>query len=366
MSYFAHELFRDSSKLASLKLQNSLLRSSDNCGFFTLRFAKNCYPKIVKSLNRTLNFLFILTLLLLTSCGRKLEPTVEDYLEPQRVSRFSVSVVDQRVTLKWSYPDREKAKIKGFIIERERDGERKSLGFFDRNTESTVDLDVEFGKTYRYSIYAVKPKGVQSKAKKIQVELIKLPEIERLSYSVTRSGVVLSWQGFESLTYNVYRINFRGERVKVATTEKTYFADEVSSDFLEELKGNSIDELRYVITTSKSEEFLFSESNGRDLAISLKMFEPSKPTEVFSTVVDEGVLLSWKEAAESWSSGYRVYRKSSDEKDFALIGETKIPLYFDSQYGLKNLKFPLIYRITTKGPLLESEPVQIKVEVNDG
>lgn len=308
----------------------------------------------------------VLILIFLTSCGRKLEPTMEDYLEPEKVSKFSISVIEDRVTLQWSYPDREKVKIKGFIIEREKGGEKKSLGLFDRNSESMEDRDVKFGEIYTYSIYALKPKGIFSKPNKVQVHLKRLPEVKDLKATVSASGVLLSWGGEESLTFNVYRINHRGERVKVVSTDEKSFMDEISSSFLESLRDNSVEEVRYLINTSKSEEILYRESAGKDIAVSLKMFIPSKPSEIFGAVGEEGVSISWKEIPEAWKGGYRVYRKTPESKDFTFIGETLIPLYLDREYNLRNIKFPLNYRITSKGPLLESEPAEIKIEVTDG
>lgn len=366
MFFFAYKLFRECSKPLLLKPQNLIFQSSNNCCFFTIHFVKNFYPRIVKSLNRTSNFILILTLLLLlTSCGRKLEPTMEDYLEPERVSKFSVSVIDQKVTLQWSYPDKEKVKIKGFVIEREREGERKSLGFFDKKIESFEDKEVEIGKAYTYSIFAVKPKGILSKPNIVQVDLTKLPEIREPKAEVIPLGVRLSWQSNKNLQFNIYRVNSKGERVKIASTEVNSFIDEVSSSFLESLR-DKFDEVRYIITTSKKEESLYRESSGIDVSVSLKMFTPSKPTEVFGAVSEQGVSISWKEIPQSWSSGYRVYRKTQEDRDFTLIGETLIPLYFDREYNLSNLRFPVFYKITSKGPLFESEPVQIKVEVTDG
>lgn len=366
MYYFTHELFRDCSKFPLLKPQNLLFLSSNNCDFFMIRFVKNCYPRIFKSLKWTTNFLFLITLiLLLTSCGRKLEPTMEDYLEPERVSKFSISVIDQKVTLQWSYPDKEKVKIKGFVIEREREGERRTLGLFDKKIESFEDKEVELGKTYTYSIFAVKPKGILSKPNIVQVDLTKLPEIREPKAEVIPLGVRLSWQSNENLQFNIYRVNSKGERVKIASTEVNSYIDEVSSSFLESLR-DKFSEVRYIITTSKTEEFIYRESFGREVSVSLKMFTPSKPSEVFGAVSEEGVSITWKEIPEGWSSGYRVYRKTQEDRDFTLIGETLIPLYFDREYSLSNLRFPIFYKITSKGPLLESVPVQIKVEVTDG
>lgn len=56
-------------------------------------------------------------------------------------------------------------------------------------------------------------------------------------------------------------------------------------------------------------------------------FIPSKPEEVFWTVNENGVYISWREVPEKWIKGYKVYRKTASDSDFILIGDTMIPLF---------------------------------------
>lgn len=309
---------------------------------------------------------FLLTLFVTSSCGRKLNPTLDDYIEPVMVSKFNISVIDKRVTLSWSYPEKEKGRIKGFIIERENKGEKQTLGFYDKNSNLAEDKDIRYGYTYIYSIFAVKPKGVLSKPTKIELFIIRLPEIENLKAKVTPLGVNMSWQSEASLNHNIYRVNDKGEKIKLITTENKTFTDEMTCSFLNTLKESSKGEVHYLITTLKANESVYIESEGLEIGVSLKKFIPSKPSDIFEAINEQGVSITWKEVPESWNCGYKIYRKTQQDKDFVHIGDTSIPLYLDREYNLKNLKFPIYYRITSKGILEESDPVEIKIEVHDG
>ncbi|WP_297211153.1 MULTISPECIES: fibronectin type III domain-containing protein [Thermodesulfovibrio] len=367
MPSFAHELFLDSSKLATLKPQNSLLRSSNSCGFFTLRFVKNCYPKIAKSLNRASIFLFILSLLfLLTACGRKLDPNLDDYLQPEAVSKLTLSATYDKILISWSYPEKEKTKIESFLIERESKGEKKTLGYYNKETTSLEDKDFTFGETYRYRIFAIRPKGIYSKPTEAVITPQKLPEVENITYKINPEGVMLSWDAQNSLTYNIYRVNQKGERVKIGSTDRNFFLDELLYGSISSYKENSQSEIPYVITTSKSYESAYMESKGIETKVPIESFTPTKPEEVFWSVTEQGVYISWRECKEKWIKGYRIYRKKADGKIYELIGETMIPLFFDAEFNMNTIKSPVYYKITSEAPLKESEAVEIKVEVQDG
>jgi len=47
-------------------------------------------------------------------------------------------------------------------LERESDGQKKSLGFFETDVSSYEDKDFTFGQTYKYRIFAVNKKGIYS------------------------------------------------------------------------------------------------------------------------------------------------------------------------------------------------------------
>ncbi|WP_141266775.1 fibronectin type III domain-containing protein [Thermodesulfovibrio sp. Kuro-1] len=323
--------------------------------------------RYLKSLTPVFTCLTIFILLfLLTACGRKLDPNLDDYLQPEPVASLTLSATYDKILISWSYPEKEKTKIESFLIERESKGEKKTLGYYNKETTSLEDKDFTFGETYRYRIFAIRPKGIYSKPTEATITPQKLPEVENITYKINPEGVMLSWDAQNSLTYNIYRVNQKGERVKIGSTDKKFFLDELLYGSISSYKENSQSEIPYVITTSKSYESAYLESKGIETKVSIESFIPTKPKEVFWSVNEQGVYISWKETKERWIKGYRIYRKTADEKSYELVGETMIPLFFDAKYNITNIKSPVYYKITSEAPLKESEAVEIKVEVHDG
>lgn len=321
-----------------------------------------------KRFNKRLNYLLVVILLFLlaTSCGRKMNPTLADYLEPTPVEKLSLSATYDRILISWNYPEREKAKIQSFLIERETNGEKKKLGYFDKNTTSFEDRDFKLGETYKYSIFAIRPKGIYSKPTEAEITVQRLSEPENIKYKINDQGVILFWDSINSVSYNIYRIDKNGKKMKTGSTEKNFFIDELSYQQLDSIVDMTKKELIYLITTSISYSNIHLESKGKEIRIPLIAFEPSIPEDVFWGVTEQGVYITWRETTEKWIKGYKVYRKNLLSDDFMLIGQTMIPLFLDSEYKTGNIKYPVIYKITTEGPLIESKPIEIKVEVPSG
>uniref|UniRef100_A0A7C4EK47 Fibronectin type III domain-containing protein n=1 Tax=Thermodesulfovibrio aggregans TaxID=86166 RepID=A0A7C4EK47_9BACT len=304
-----------------------------------------------------------LILLIFSGCGRKLNPTLEDYIQPEPVEKISLSVFHDKITVSWSYPEKMKKKVKSFLVEKENNGQIKSLGFFDVMSSSCEDRDFKFGQIYKYRIYAINIKGIYSKPAQATVKPEKLPEVEDLQYKITDSGIFLSWKAEDSLMYNIYQINQKGEKVKRGSTGNNIFLDELTSSAFD---PEPPEFLIYLVSSYISDNYAYIESKGTEINIPVNSFIPSRPEHVFWAVNENGVSISWREVPERWIKGYRVYRKTFHDQDFIKIGETMIPSFFDADYNINNLKMPVYYRIFSAGPVKESEPVEIKVEVTDG
>lgn len=309
---------------------------------------------------------FICLFFLLSGCGRKMDPTLEDYLQPEPVQKLSLTATYDKILISWSYPEKAKTKIESFLIERESKGEKKSLGYYSKETTSLEDRDFTFGETYKYRIFAIRPKGIYSKPAEAIITPQKLPDVETIQYKITSQGVMLSWNAQNSLNYNIYRINQKGERVKIGSTDKDFFLDELFHSTITAFADPNKAEILYLITTYLSSESTYMESKGTGIAIPVNLFIPSKPHEVFWSINEQGVYISWKEVPEKWSKGYKIYRKTQDEREFKPLGETTIPLFFDAEYNSNNIKLPVYYRVTTEAPFTESDAIEIKVEVQSG
>ncbi|MCS7164235.1 MAG: fibronectin type III domain-containing protein [Thermodesulfovibrio sp.] len=310
--------------------------------------------------------LLIFLLILLSGCGRKADPTMEDYLQPEPVQNLSLTATHDKILITWNYPEKAKEKIKSFLIERQNNSEIKVLGYYDKNTTSLQDTEFQFEKTYKYRIFAITPKGIYSKPTEAVITTKKLQEVEKINYKITLHGVLLSWTLNDSLVYNIYRVNKNNEKIKIGSTDKDFFLDELLYSTINDFTDPLMPELSYFITTSISYGSTYIESKGTNIKIPLDSFIPSKPEEVFWAINEHGVYISWKEVSEKWFKGYRIYRKGKNEKEFRPIGETMIPLFFDADYNINKKEETIYYRITTIGPLKESEPVEIKVEVQSG
>ncbi len=324
------------------------------------------YPKISKSFNRVFICLLISLVFLLLSCGRKADPTLEDYLQPEPVEKMNLTATYDKILIIWRYPEKAKTKIESFLIERETKGQRKTLGYYDKNTTSLEDTDIIFGETYKYRIFAISPKGIYSKPAESEITPQRLSELENINYKITSEGVLLSWNTQNSFVYNIYRINQKNERVKIGSTDKNSFLDGLIFQTISSFTNASKQEIIYIITACVSSESTYMENKGTEIRVPISSFIPSKPAEVFWSINEHGVYISWKEVPERWIKDYKIYRKRTDEQNFKLIGETMIPLFFDAEYNISNLRPPVYYKITTQGPLKESEPEEIKMEVQDG
>jgi len=331
---------------------------------------------------KNLLLIIVLLLLFLSGCGRKMDPTLEDYLQPEPAQNLTLSASYDKIVISWSYPEKNKSKLNSFLLEREKAGQIKSLGYFDNQTNSYEDKDFALGETYKYRLFAINKKGIYSKSIETSITPRKLPEVENIQYKITEEGVMLSWQAVDSVMYNIYLINQKGEKSKKGFTDKNFFHDKITSSTLSSFISS--DEnitntaylqssvfslqpsyLTYLISPYISEGTSYIEGTGRELKILLDDFIPSKPEEVFWAINENGVYISWKEVPEKWIKGYKIYRKTAIDSDFILIGETLIPLFFDVDYNINNLKTPIYYRIFSEGPLKNSETVEIKVEVQN-
>ncbi len=310
--------------------------------------------------------IFFILIILLSGCGRKADPTLDDYLPPEPVKSFQLSATYEKIIISWSYPEKHKAKVESFLIEKESLDGVKTLGYYGKDISSLEDKDIVFEQTYKYKIFAITPKGIYSKPVEATITPKNLPQVENLSFKIINEGVMLTWNAQGSFGYNIYRMNNKGDLIKIGSTDKNYFLDNLLYSTITKNAEINNSRLVYFVSTYLSEQNAYIEGKKSQILVPLEQFIPSTTDEIFWSVNELGVSISWREVPEKWVKGYRVYRKKADEPDFTFIGETMIPLFFDGEFNLANIKEPIYYRISTIGPLKESESTEIKVEVIDG
>lgn len=304
-------------------------------------------------------FFIILSVFLLVCCGKKLDPSLEDYKPPEAVQKLSLTQQEEKIVISWSYPEKQKARVASFLIEKTNNNKTEVIGYFDPLINTYEDSNFTYGENYLYRIYAISKKGIYSAAKEASIQPQRLSAVENISYEITVDGVRLSWSGEKYSGYNIYKLDSKGQRIKVSTVnEPEVFIKLSKYDF------ENGDNLIFAITNFLEKNSFYIETKATFIKIPYDAFVPSTPKEVHYGINEEGVFLSWQEVPERWIKGYKVYRKISENYEF--IGETMIPLFSDSEYTVNNIKLPLYYKILSVGPAVESNPVEIKVEVPGG
>ncbi|MEN2985908.1 MAG: hypothetical protein ABDH16_04555 [Thermodesulfovibrionaceae bacterium] len=301
---------------------------------------------------------FLSVFFVFLGCARKLDPSVEDYLPPKAVERLSLIQQEEKIVVSWSYPEREKSNIKSFFVEKAYKDKTEAIGYFDSLTNICEDKDFFYGERYLYRVYVINKKGVYSAPKEAHIMPQKLQEIKDISYEITSDGVKLIWSGENYSGFNIYKFDDKVRKNKIATTtqqEVTILLNQ--SDFREE-KGCLV----FGVTAFLEKDSFYIESKAKLITIPFEAFIPSSPKKVHYGSNEEGVFLSWQEVTERWIRGYKIYRKTSSDYEF--IGYTNIPLFFDKIINTKSTV--IYYKISTLGPILESEAVEVKVEVTDG
>ncbi|MCL5023207.1 MAG: hypothetical protein M1497_07550 [Nitrospirae bacterium] len=304
------------------------------------------YPSLV-----TRYSLLIIVLVLTVSCGRKGPPTLKAYEKPQAPSRLSAIHREAKIILAWSYPDNLRDSLKGFVVLRSGGGgpfEKIETVENDRNT--FLDGTFETDRAYRYKVVAVNPKGVASNDSNI-VSVVPKPlplPPEAIRFRIMSDSMELTWKSSgEGICYNVYRslekgkfsgVPLNGEPVCKTSFEDTRLFPETT--------------VYYVVRSLHDADVEDEGYASQEIAVAPSDFVPSAPGDL-RIVEDTKVYLTWKESAEAWVRGYRVFRRTGDEKEFTPIGEVKVPSFTDAVRTGKKVW----YMIRAIGPVKESEPL---------
>lgn len=300
-------------------------------------------------MKKNLCYLLILFSLLILSCGRKSAPQLKAFEKPERVENLKAIHNEKGIIISWSYPERKKVEIKGFIIVRSEGRDFERIGYsVDKDNPTFVDRDFKIDTSYRYRVIAEGIKGVLSDASELSVTPASLPEPPKnIRFLIKNDLIELSWDD-KNRCYNVYRAYQDEEYSRV---NKKPVCDSIFTDHISPERP-----VHYIVRSTITTDILNEGPPSKKVTVGLDNYIPSQPKDLRIIIGNQKVFLLWKESPEIWVKGYRIYRRSEEEKDFRLIGETSIPGFTDSNLtGLQGKR--LFYMIKALGPIVESEPL---------
>lgn len=292
----------------------------------------------------------VFILLIAASCGKKGPPTLKSYEKPDAPLSLSAVHREGNIILSWAYPANRKAMIKGFNLLRSAGNGFKHIGFVGNDKENYIDTDCKQGMTCEYKVVALSLTGIlsrESNAIRVTPQPLPLPPGE-IAFAVRNDHIELSWS-VSSLDacYNIYRTKEKGRYgLKPLNNEPVCMTSYKDALFPELPVYYTIRALHK--TVIKDEGFASYE-----IAITPSDFRPSPPSNLRFTHAEESVYLTWEVSPEVWVKGYRVYRRTGDEKDFSEIAEVRTPAFTDKAISGKKVW----YMIKSLGPVSESQPL---------
>lgn len=305
----------------------------------------------------SLVFLSLLVgLFTLPSCGKKGAPTLKAFDKPEAVTAISALQSEEKVVLSWEYPDGLRKKIEGFIIEQHEavpgGTEQGAAGQIVLKADATshVTDSLVQGRHYSFTIRPVSLKKVQGDlSPPLDVVPAKPPPPPAgLTFRLLDDGVEISWEKVPGdVKYRIYR----SSEADSSPAPVAILSDPLFRDSVETARTVS-----YSVRTVLDNALKTEGHPSAELTVHPADYVPAAPAGLRFAASDDRVHLSWTENRESWVTGYRVYRRSAEEREFAPIGESLSPVFTD--------RFPLaaeaFYAVTALGPAREG-PLSVQV-----
>jgi hypothetical protein len=308
----------------------------------------------------------VLSVLFIISCGQKGDPTLKSFEKPMAVKEIRAVHREDELVISWSYPALEREKIKGFYIEKaigngqEAMGKRqefKNIIFLKSDASQFVDKDFKIKHEYFYRIRVYSLRDIISdESPIIKATIGELPEPPvRLSYRVTDDSIEIAWHGQEAvgIRYNIYK-SYESGKYSASPINSSPLKEPFLKDRVETGKP-----VYYTVRSLLDTEIKDEGYPSEELEVNPESFIPSKPTGLKYVPSEKKVYLMWNENPETWTKGYRIYRKRISENEFRLTGEAVTPAFTDNE----PLSSKRSYYITAVGPKKESIPSDV-VEVH--
>lgn len=302
-------------------------------------------------------FVTFFLLLLIVACGTKAPPSLKAYEKPAAPANLAAQHREGKIILTWTYPDNLRKDLKGFnILRSEADGYER-IGFVNNDESSFDDSDFKLNTAYAYKVIAQSLKDVAgSDSNIVKVRPLPLPlPPQEIKADTKADSVELSWKALgEGVCYNIYKTTEKGKYGSVPQNKLPVCYERFKDSVV--VTGPVYYTIRALHNTGIWDEGYAS----KELEINPVSFIPAVPSDLRIVIGDNKVYLIWKENAESWVNGYRIYRKVSGDADFKLLGEVKMPAYTDTDMkGIANKK--VWYGIRAIGPVSEGEALITEV-----
>ncbi|NTU42020.1 MAG: hypothetical protein HGA78_03005 [Nitrospirales bacterium] len=296
---------------------------------------------------RLLPFILVFLFLSCLSCGKKGDPTLKSFEKPQAVKDLRAVHREGEIILTWSYPEAERAKLKGFLLEKSEGGVFLRTASLKNDAFEYRDREFKERAAYSFRIRALSLRDVMSDDSNIlQVLPSPLPSPPSgLSYRLTKDSLEISWKGEGfGVLYDLFKTREKGiyplSTVNKAPLSEPSFIDRIDTS------APVYYSVRAFVQTGIRDEGYPSE----DLVVDPASFIPSRPTGLRFIPSDHGVYLTWDESDETWVKGYRIYRKRGGEPGFSAIGESTVPAFHDRE-PMAERSF---YAVAAMGPVKES------------
>lgn len=304
---------------------------------------------------------------LLCSCGKKGDPTLKSYEKPNPPTNLRAIHRESEIILLWDFPKDKEPSIKGFYLmkiipptppppeaeEKRGRGDFEKIAFLENNKRSYIDTNFKLGSEYKYKIISQNLRGITSNDSNIVNIIPKtVPSPpKKILFKVEHDSLTLRWESAgDGILYNIYKSNEKGiyhlMPLNTEPIKETSFIDNF------DIKSPVYYTIRSLVGGDIRDEGPASE----ELEINPSEFVPSTPEGLQAVVTEENVYLIWKEAAETWVAGYKVYRKINKEEGFIFIGETQTPAFLDKEKPLTKRN----YRVTALGPSKEGPAAEIR------
>ncbi len=299
----------------------------------------------------------VLVILLLLSvfgsaCGKKGAPTLKSYEKPPEASNVTAFNRENSIYLQWSFPKDKEVTIKHLVILRAVGNDFIRIVETEPQSRRYVDTAIQPEQQYRYKILAESHRGVFSPDSNIITITPHNapPPPQGASFTVAPASLELKWQAGESgLLYNVYKSTESGQYTFIPINS-TPLSSPSYTDALT-LQKTVYYTVRSLTNTTIRNEGLPS----AEISVDPAGFVPSPLKAVRFIASDARVFLSWDAPAETWVTGFRIYRKT-EGREYSLIAETQIPSFIDSE----PLTSERSYRVHATGPFREGPGVEIR------